>query len=663
MPVPLLDASIAVPSLQREVDELRSRLTEAEETLQAIRQGEVDAVVVSGVSGPQVYTLLNADRPYRTFVERMQEGALTLTPDGTVLFANQRLASFLGLALPNIVGRKFAQFIQADDRDLFDALLAGRDPNGRDLNRGDPDGTDHDGRDPHGHDPQGHDPQGHDPMGRAPMGGRSELGLRAADGTTVPAYISMVELLDEGQHIISAIVTDLRWAKQRMRELTEANAKLVTVMAERERTEELLRQAQKMEAVGQLTAGIAHDFNNLLAVLGGNLELFLTRTDDPWLKQRVEAGRRAVDRGARLTQQLLAFSRHQSLRPHSISANALLRDIEPLLRSSVGDGIRLTLALDDALAECLIDPTELQASMLNLASNARDAMPGGGSVTITTAEAELDGPPDGEVTPFRGGRYVSIAVTDTGHGMPLEICQRAFDPFFTTKDVGKGTGLGLSQVYGFIRQSGGHVTIESVIGAGTSVRLYLPRSQAPETKALKAPGTKSRGTRAFRTNPPRPRAPGIREPGTRAPGMVPMPQIAKPTPRRVTSVRRVLVVEDDRDVRELVVEVLESLGYASIPAESGRVALKLLEDGLAVDVVVSDVLMPDGMSGFQLAREIRRRLPGLAIVLTSGMSAIAGAEANVTQDWPILRKPYRGDDLLRAIETALVAGSIGKALA
>ena len=626
MPIRSLDVPTAVHPLQREADELRSRLAEAEETLQAIRQGDVDAVVVSGDSGPQVYTLLNADRPYRTFVERMQEGALTLTPDGTVLFANQRLASFLGLALSNIVGRKFAQFIQAEDRKLFDTLLTGCD-----QDRCDQDGCDQDGR----------DQVGRDQVGRDKAGGRSELGLRAADGATVPAYISMVELLDEGQHIISAIVTDLRWAKQRMRELTEANARLVTAMAERERAEELLRQAHKMEAVGQLTAGIAHDFNNLLAVLGGNLELFLTRTTDEWLRHRVEASQRAVDRGARLTKQLLAFSRHQNLRPHSISVNALLRDIEPLLRSSVGDEITLTLVLGDALAECLVDPTELQASMLNLVSNARDAMPGGGCLTITTAEAELDGPADGEPGPIRGGRYLSIAVTDNGHGMPLGVRERAFDPFFTTKDVGKGTGLGLSQVYGFMRQSGGHVAIESIIGGGTSVRLYLPRSNAPETKALKikVPKTKQRGIKAPRT--------------------VPEPRATDVTPRSVPPARRVLVVEDDRDVRELVVEVLDSLGYASIPAESGHVALKLLDNGLAVDVVVSDVLMPDGMSGFQLAREIRRRLPRLAIVLTSGMTAIAGGGANMTPDWPILRKPYRGDDLLQAIETALDAGAVG----
>jgi len=586
-------ASPAVPhALQREVVALRARLAEAEETLHAIRQGEVDAVVVSGASGPQVYTLLNADRPYRTFVERMQEGALTLTPDGTILYANQRLGSFLGLPLASIVGQKFGQFIAADDRSLFDGLLAGRGEGG----------------------------------------GRSELALRAADGAAIPVYLSMVEILDEGQKIISAIVTDLRWPKLRMRELTEANAKLVTVMAERERAEAMLRQAQKMEAVGQLTVGIAHDFNNLLAVLGGNLELFLTRTSDAWLIRRVEAGQRAVERGERLTRQLLAFSRRQSLQPNAMSVNALLRDIEPLLRSSVGGGIRLTFVLGEALAQCLVDSTELQASILNLAKNAKDAMPSGGTLTITTAEAELDGIADGGAGPIRGGRYLSIAVTDTGHGMPPEVRERAFDPFFTTKDVGKGTGLGLSQVYGFIRQSGGHVTIESAAGAGTSVRLYLPRSE--------------------------PTGPEPRETATASAA-----QMAIPVPLSAQHGRRVLVVEDDQDVRELMVEALESLGYAVNAAESGPKALVQLDSGMVVDVVVSDVVMPDGMSGFQLVREIRRRLPRLAIVLTSGMTAMAGGAEAAMQDLPILRKPFRGDDLSEAIEAALGAASLGRSLA
>jgi CheY-like chemotaxis protein len=305
--------------------------------------------------------------------------------------------------------------------------------------------------------------------------------------------------------------------------------------------------------------------------------------------------------------------------------NELLLDMEPLLRSSVGDGIRLTLLLGGQLTPCLVDSAELQAAILNLAKNAKDAMPGGGSLTITTEHAELDGQPDGGSEAIRAGRYLSIVVSDTGHGMAPEIRERAFDPFFTTKDVGKGTGLGLSRVYGFMRQTGGHATIEGDAGAGTSVRLYLPRSEA---SAL-APGS--------------PAAIGIAPSAPEA--------------------RRVLVVEDDRDVRELVVEVLEGLGYAAIAAESGPGALNLLDRGLAIDVVLSDVQMPDGMSGFQLAREIRRRLPRLAIVLTSGMTGISAFAEDSMQDLPILRKPYRCEDLSQAIETALEAASPERSLA
>jgi PAS domain S-box-containing protein len=566
---------------QREIDELRERLSEAEETLLAIRQGEVDAVIVKGASGSQVYTLLNADRPYRNIVERMQEGALTLAPDGIVLYANQRLAAFLGLALPDIVGRKFGQFITEDDRDLFDQLLA-------EAGQG---------------------------------GGRGELGLHPADGEPVPVFLSVVDLQDEDQRIISGIVTDLRWQKQRMQELAKANALLIDAMAQREQAEAMLRQAQKMEAVGQLTAGIAHDFNNLLMVIGGNLELFQKRTQDEWLKSRVEAGLHAVERGARLTQQLLAFARVQNLQPQPISINALLLDIEPLLRSSVGDGIRLTLALHGDLSRCLADPNELQAALLNLTTNAKDAMPSGGSLIITTEETEFGGQPDRGAELFYAGRYLSIAVTDTGHGMPPETRERAFDPFFTTKEVGKGTGLGLSRVYGFMRQSGGQVTIESTIGAGTTVRLYLPRT---DTAAV------------------------TREP----PAAVQFPQHAP-------QVRRILVVEDNRDVRELVVEVLETLDYVVIAAESGPAALTLLDTGTEVDLVFSDVLMPDGMSGFQLAREIRRRLPRMAIILTSGMSGIPGTTEKTMQNLPILRKPYKFEDLSNAIEAALGAAYCG----
>jgi PAS domain S-box-containing protein len=572
-------ARAAEHAQQREIDELKERLADAEGTLYAIRHGEIDAVVLSGESGPQVYTLLNADRPYRTFVERMQEGALTLTPCGTVLYANRCIASLLGLELPDVVGQKFTQVVAEQDRVLFERLLAEGDAGG----------------------------------------GKSELALRAADGSAIPVYLSMVELPDEGQKTLSAIVTDLRWSKKRIRELAEANAMLVIAMAERERVEGMLRQAQKMEAIGRLTAGIAHDFNNLLAVIGGNLELFRSRTGDAWLRRRVEAGQRAVGRGARLIGQLLAFSRVQTLHPHLVSITALLHDIEPLLSSSVGDQIRLTLVLSDALTECMVDSTELQSSILNLVRNAADAMPAGGCLTITTETAELEDQPDRGAGPIRGGRYLSIAVTDTGHGIPEEIRGHVFDPFFTTKDVGKRTGLGLSQVYGFIRQSGGQVAIESAPGAGTSVRLYLPWTEAcaPAPESLVAVHGSLNRLRA----------------------------------------RRVLVVEDDDEVREMVVEMLEHLGYTAIAAESGPRALAMLDQGAAVDVVVSDVLMPDGMSGFQLAHEIRSRLPHLAIVLTSGMAGTATAAEAAGHDSPVLTKPYRFEDMSQAIEAAIDAVS------
>jgi PAS domain S-box-containing protein len=575
MRIPSKDLSMSVEEGQqrREIEELRARLAEAEETLEALRQGDVDAVVINGPSGPKVYTLQDADRPYRIIVERMQEGAVTLAADSTILYANRHLALLLRLPLEHIVGQSFERFVATADHGKVAGMLAESTRNGA----------------------------------------RSEVELRAADGTAVPVYLSMVDLSGEEPRTISGVVTDLTLQKQQNRELAETNAKLVSTIEERERAERELREAQKMEAVGRLTAGIAHDFNNLLMVLSGNLELMQTHAISERLKKWAASSRSAVQRGTRLVEQLLAFSRQRQLRPSAVAINELLCDTEMLLRRAVGEEIRVTFSLGDDLGRCLIDPAEFQATMLNLAINAKDAMAGGGSLTITTAAAQFDRPASSAGEFVRPGSYVMVAVTDTGHGMPAEVRERAFDPFFTTKDVGKGTGLGLSQVFGFGRQSGGHVAIESEVGTGTTVRLYLPRTEALEMPEVSA-------------------------------------AICGP---KAIAARTVLVVEDNADVRELLNDMLQDSGCDVLQADTGPAALRILDRGVAVDVVVTDVLMPDGMSGLQLADEIRRRLPRVGIVVTSGNTAFTAPASEVFQSIPILQKPFRRDDLLSALDVAL----------
>ena len=558
---------------QREIEELRVRLAEAEETLEALRQGDVDAVVISGPDGPKVYTLQDADRPYRIIVERMQEGALTLAVDGTILYANRRFAALLRTPLESIVGQPIERFVAGADHQKVAGMLADSARNGA----------------------------------------RSEIELRAADGTAVPVYLSMVDLAGEAPRTISGVVTDLTLQKQQNRELAEMNARLVSTIEERERAERELREAQKMEAVGRLTAGIAHDFNNLLMVLSGNLELMQRHAIDARVKKWAVSSQSAVQRGTRLVEQLLAFSRQRKLRPAPIPINRLLHETEMLLRRAVGDQIRVTLSLGKDLGRCFIDAGEFQASMLNLAINAKDAMPEGGSLMIATAAARLDQSAGTAGDPVQAGDYVMIAVSDTGHGMPDSVRERAFDPFFTTKDVGKGTGLGLSQVFGFVRQSGGHAAIESEVGSGTTVRLYLPQTEAAEIPVAAAAASAPAGTDA----------------------------------------RTVLIVEDNADVRALLSDMLQESGCLVREAETAPAALQLLESGIAVDVVVTDVIMPDGMSGLQLAGEIRRFRPRVGIVVTSGMTAFSAPTSDALQGIPVLQKPFRRDDLLSALEAAL----------
>ena len=370
-------------------------------------------------------------------------------------------------------------------------------------------------------------------------------------------------------------------------------------VTDRRSLEEQLAQARKMEAVGQLTGGIAHDFNNLLTVILGNIDLMTRKAGDEAKRERqLEAMRTAADRGRSLTRQLLAFSRRQQLNPQTLDVNTLISDFLPLVRQAVGEAITVHTHLSKRKLCADIDPTQLEAALLNLAVNARDAMPNGGDLTIATRPATRrhDLPKDEPETDK--AHWILVEVTDTGPGMDAAVLERIFEPFFTTKEVGKGSGLGLSQVYGFVHQSGGHVSADSSEGQGARFRLHLRISEA--------------------------------KPAERA---------AAKTPKRLEPGReRVLVVEDDVGVLALNTEMLEGLGYTVETACDARRALSVLESGEPFDMLFSDVVMPGGMSGVELAREVRRTRPDIAVLLASGF--VADETVFTQSEFPLIEKPY-----------------------
>ncbi|MFI4966016.1 MAG: ATP-binding protein [Caulobacterales bacterium] len=677
---------------ERELAALRRELQEANETLDAIRNGEVDAVVVGGPAGQMVYTLENADRPYRVLVEQMGEGAVTFATGGTILYTNRSFASLVGRKSQDIVGRNLSDFIE--DRAALQDLLA----NGARTHSG-------------------------------------EANVLTAAHTAVPVNLSLVELaVEEGEApLLCAIVTDLSENYARARESAQANARLAAEITERRRAEdslaialdaadmaswdlgletdtanrsarhdamfgypqmlptwslavalkhfvpedrdavvaafedarttgrvefekrirrandgalrwlhikgrtfygergaeriagvvidvterrlidEQLRQAQKMEAIGQLTGGVAHDFNNLLMIIGGSLQALSRRVVlDERAQKFLDAAQLGVARGAKLNEQLLAFARRQDLQAVAFCINDLLPEFETLLDRALGEAVEVQIRRGADLWHCAADPHQLETAILNLAINARDAMGPGGTLTLATVNAVVpeadaglwDGPP---------GEYVVVSVSDTGSGMTPELVAKAFEPFFTTKDMGKGTGLGLSQVYGFAKQSDGFVAIESELGRGTKVSIFLPRAE-------------------------------------------PRPQVlaSEPLPGGLDEACGVvLLVEDDADVRTATAAMLEALGYTVREAASGQAALHALQSDTHVDVVFTDVIMASGMTGVELARRINAEHPALPVLLTSGYTAQRVIPAAANGNLPLLRKPYTLETMNAALRSAI----------
>jgi signal transduction histidine kinase/CheY-like chemotaxis protein len=391
----------------------------------------------------------------------------------------------------------------------------------------------------------------------------------------------------------------------RTAELAEANHALRQQIDERAKIEESLRQAQKIEAIGQLTGGIAHDFNNLLMVISGGLEM-LDRQADPARRKRLMDGmQHAAQRGAGLTRQLLAFSRRQELKPEPVNLARQIGGMRELLDRSLRGDVHVDFDFAEDLWPVQVDPGELELVVLNLAVNARDAMPNGGTLLIRAQN----------LAEANDAEFVSLSFVDTGTGMTTDVQSRVFEPFYTTKEVGKGSGLGLPQVYGFAKQSGGSVRIESAVGHGTTIELLLPRSR-------------------------------------QAPAAVEHHLIdLHVEPRKRTSAGSLLLVEDDDEVAALVGEMLDQLGYAVTRVASAAAALGALADGRGVDVMFSDIMMPGGMNGVELAREVRTRRPNLPFLLTSGYAGAARREAEAA-GMRILAKPYGIDELAAALDLA-----------
>ncbi|MBY5348300.1 ATP-binding protein [Rhizobium leguminosarum] len=431
--------------------------------------------------------------------------------------------------------------------------------------------------------------------------------------------VGLMEMIIIAHERQSRLRSELNSFNTRLEEtVVQRTAELRHEMEENAAAQAQVRQLQKMETIGQLTGGVAHDFNNMLAIIIGNLDLAqrrLSGSEDPRLPYSIQNAKDGAQRAAVLTARLLAFSRQQPLAPEVIDLNKLVGGMSELLRRTLGEQIRIETVLAGGLWPSFADLSQLENAILNLAVNARDAMPGGGNLTIETANTELDERYSRMHSEVEAGQYVMVSITDTGTGMSPEVIERAFDPFYTTKGPGKGTGLGLSQVYGYVKQSGGHIKIYSEIDRGTTVKIYLPRRV------------------------------GVTDARSGAAGTQPIPHGSLND--------TILVVEDDEHVRTMTAESLHELGYTVLQAASGIEALLLLEENPAVDLIFTDIVMPQ-MSGRQLADVVQEKWPTIRILYTTGYTRNAIVHNGVLDHGvSLLSKPFSLQQLAHKIRELL----------
>jgi PAS domain S-box-containing protein len=520
---------------------------------------------------------------YDAVVNSAPDAILTFDAQGVIQLANPAAAREFGYALRELVGLEMTVLLDAPEtwNELWTSILDG------------------------------------DVMHR-PV----EVTARRKDGSASFLEVSAARWQSDTRVFVTAILRDVNERRAAEETLRHLNQTLEERVEERTqellRAEEQLRQAQKMEAVGQLTGGIAHDFNNLLAGIVGSLDLMQTRiaqgrTEN--VERYAKAAMSSAQRAAALTHRLLAFARRQPLDPKPVNANQLIASMEDLLRRTIGPLHALEIVTAGGLWTTLCDPNQLESAILNLAINARDAMPDGGKLTIETANAYLDDTYAAAQPDLRSGQYVAICITDTGTGMPPDVIERVFEPFFTTKPLGQGTGLGLSMVYGFAKQSEGHVRIYSEVGQGTTIRIYLPRY---------------RGT-------------AQEEPSEVSFAEVP----------RAEAGETVLVVEDEPVIRNLIIEVLQDLGYRALEASDGPAGLKVLQSRQRIDLLVTDVGLP-GINGRQLADAARETRPELKVLFITGYAENATlANGFLDPGMEIFTKPFAVEALATRIRSMI----------